>query len=123
MTMMGATIIPMLAELLELEGIGVEDEVADGVTIMVESVAAVVGLLLIVAIAVAVVEVVVVVTIALGILEAVEISNIIDIIHNNGLETRIQINTITVPYPRYSARKTCKGCLSFIAGLVTTYTN
>ena len=23
----------------------------------------------------------------------------IDIIHNNGLETRIQINTITVPYP------------------------
>ena len=29
----------------------------------------------------------------------------IDIICNNGLEMRIQINTITVPYPRYGARK------------------
>jgi len=29
----------------------------------------------------------------------------IDIIRNNGLETRIQITTITMPYPRYGARK------------------
>ena len=33
------------------------------------------------------------------------INSIIGIICNNGLEMRIQINTITVPYPRYSARK------------------
>ena len=32
-------------------------------------------------------------------------TGIIDIIRNNGLETRIQINTITMPYPRYGARK------------------
>ena len=63
-------------------------------------------------------------------------SSTIDNIRKHGLETCIQINTKTVPYPRYGSRKIMVStagaftflyattqCLLFTAGLITTYTN